>query len=109
MPFRAMREIWLASHDPAGWTVRPVGLLTGWWALWLLSSIVSNVAARLSMSADTVDQMDWSEAVGVAGTVLGAAGILVFLPVVVRLQRAQERAHAEGAMPVPPPAGGVAA
>ena len=54
MPFRAMREIWLASHEPTRWRETSVGTLTIWWTLWLLVSILGNISWRLSLNAAQV-------------------------------------------------------
>lgn len=46
MPYQAMRETWDASHEAAALEEgRDTALLPCWWGLWLVTNIVSNVAA----------------------------------------------------------------
>ena len=46
MPYQAMRETWDSSHESAGLEAdRDTPLLPWWWGLWLVTNIVSNVAA----------------------------------------------------------------
>jgi hypothetical protein len=55
-PYQAMREIWMASASPANWHAQPVPLLLHvWWFLWVGSALLSQVAFRLYLKAQTID------------------------------------------------------
>jgi len=55
MPYRCMKEIWLASETPDGYRwfnqVAP-SFLTTWWAFWLIGNILTSVENRLVMMMD---------------------------------------------------------
>lgn len=102
-PYRAMREIWQASHEPHRWQPLGVGLLSLWWTLWLTSNILGNIGFRLAMNADTLTLMRASEGVGIAVCALSIPLALVFIRIVRRVQQAQDRSHALAAEPPPLP------
>lgn len=91
MPLRAMREIWLASHEPTRWRDASVGTLTIWWTLWLATNIGGNINIRLALGADTLEQMITSEKVGIALCVFSIPLSLVFMGIVRRVSDAQDR------------------
>jgi len=47
MPFKGMSQIWHGSHDQAGMASPGAAGLNWWWALWIISNIVSNISIRL--------------------------------------------------------------
>ena len=48
MPFRAMREVWLASHHPHNWQDHFSSPLLGWWwGLWIADNVLSNISFRV--------------------------------------------------------------
>ncbi len=105
MPFRAMREIWLASHDPLGWREASVPLITGWWVLWLVAGVVNNIAFRAALSAETLQQLNTTEMISIGGYVLSMGASLLFMRVVQGVQRAQDRAQGQvQPAQTPPPA-----
>ena len=99
MPFRAMREIWLASHEPTRWRETSVGTLTLWWTLWLAANILGNISLRMSMGAETLEEMIRAEWIGVGLCVFSIPLSLVFMGIVRRVREAQDRSIAM----VPPP------
>lgn len=46
-PFKGMSQIWHGSHDQNGLNAPSNTALNWWWALWIISNIVSNVSLRL--------------------------------------------------------------
>lgn len=91
MPFRAMREIWLASHEPTRWRDTSVGTLSIWWMLWLATSIGGNISFRLAMRAETLEQMITSEWTGIILCAFSIPLSLVFIGIVRRITEAQDR------------------
>lgn len=54
-PYRAMKEIWQVSANPAAWrAVRVPGLLRWWWFFWILTGLVGHLAFRLGLQANTL-------------------------------------------------------
>ncbi len=99
MPFRAMREIWLASHEPARWREASVGTLTLWWTLWLAGNILGNISFRMAMGAETLEEMIRAEWIGLALCAFNIPLSLVFMGIVRRVREAQDRSITL----VPPP------
>jgi hypothetical protein len=65
-PYRAMHEMWNAG-DPA--SVRPSNLIRLWWAAWLVSLALINLAAFSGVDNDFVS---WQGALSAQATVLAA-------------------------------------
>ncbi len=57
-PYQAMCDLWRASSEPKNWNgVERGSILPVWWALWLLSGALSNGSFKLSLKAETFDQL----------------------------------------------------
>lgn len=104
MPYRAMKETWLASHAPQDWQPDKggAGPLPLWWGLWLVGSIVGNISFRLTLNAETLEQMRAAEWVGIVQCALAVPLALVFMRIARTLSAEQDR-QAGAAQPEPPP------
>lgn len=92
-PFQMAREIWHASDpEPSADVVAgsSPGLLVGWWALWILGNVVGQVAFRLSLDADTVDDFRASTTVQMALDALNLLTVPAAVLVVREITRRQE-------------------
>ena len=57
-PFQAVSETWQVSADPHAPDAVPIpAVLRIWWGCWIASSIISNIDFRLSMQAETAEQL----------------------------------------------------
>lgn len=93
MPYRAMKEIWKASQSPQAWQeLRRGAVLPWWWGLFLASSILGNMEARVTLMAKTMPQLTAATAVSMASDILYAASAVVALILVRDVQGAQTRA-----------------
>jgi len=55
-PFQVMREIWQASAQPGNWQgVQTPPLLGWWWAMYLISQILAQIAYRMSENIESMD------------------------------------------------------
>lgn len=73
-PFTAMRQTWNASHGGAGNELdRGHGLLTLWWATWLISNIANNISARMQISATSFEALQSSLVLGMVGSLVSLA------------------------------------
>jgi hypothetical protein len=65
-PFRAMREIWVASkYSSSDWKDKPASSLVGfWWALWLASGMLGQVSMKLSLRAEELDELITASYIG---------------------------------------------
>ena len=56
-PYQAMKEIWKASLSPKVWEDAPVSeIVSFWWGLWIVSSLLGQASFRLSMRAENISQ-----------------------------------------------------
>ena len=103
MPYRAMKEIWLASHAPQDWRPdEPAGLLSTWWGLWLAASVVGHVSFRIALNAETLEGMRIGEWAGILQCALSMPLALVFMRIARTVSAEQDR-HAGAAQAEPPP------
>jgi len=92
-PYQAMREIWQASADPKYWQHETVSaLLPWWWLLWVVSSFIGNATFRLSLRAETLEQLLTSNTVMLVSDAIDIPLCIVFLVVVSRIDAMQSAA-----------------
>jgi len=99
-PKQMVNDIWRAGgRDPQD--AQPGWLLLSWWALWLISSFIVNIAGRSYMDADTAEELK-------TGTILYFAGdamqVVCAILAIVIVRRGTERLDAKAAAVPPPPA-----
>jgi hypothetical protein len=97
MPYQVMRELWLASNNPAGWQAKPTGkLLRWWWASWLASVLFPCISVvymtRTLVQEDVFGQLMVLEVFGVVSAILGLAAAILACLVVSKIGAAQEQA-----------------
>ncbi|WP_051807470.1 DUF4328 domain-containing protein [Streptomyces sp. NRRL F-2664] len=99
LPYQVARQTWRASTQlgPDGSDrPAPAALLTSWWVVWVLSTIVGRVFGRIYADADTVDELLAAGRLGIASDLATAvAGVLAVL-FVRRLTAMQNTMAAEG-------------
>ncbi len=90
-PFQAMRQTWNASHGATGYHLNDGNpLITGWWAAWLVTSILSNVAFRLSLKNDIVELGQLDSLLTVVSAVVDIALYPLAIRMVTSINRAQQ-------------------
>lgn len=101
-PYRAMKEIWQASANPADWRLeRPPALLRWWWALWLIDSVLANLSFRLAWRAEEIDELLRASRVTLASDIAAIPLSVAFLLVIHRVHALQSRC---ASVPQPPSA-----
>jgi len=89
-PYQAMKEIWQASTNPTSWRSQtPPALLSTWWTLWIINSLLSNMSFRLSMGAHTGPELIASEVVSLLSDLLDIPTGLVAIRLVREIVRLQ--------------------
>ena len=97
-PYQAMKEIWTASTvprreddlaDPSG---PGSSILVWWWGLWLLANGLGQVSFRMTLRADTIDEVLQASWIMLASDVLDIPLALVTMMLVLGLQARQEEA-----------------
>ena len=110
-PKQIANDIWSGSNETApsysaaGWKDVPAPqLLAWWWAAWLGSSFLSNIAARgfNRQTAEDIRTADW---VDLAACVIGIVGVALAIVIVRRVTERQAlRAQRLAEVGAPPPA-----
>lgn len=84
-PFSIMKEIWYGTRAAYGGAFRtqvPDNLLVVWWVLWVVSSILNNIANRLRLKADTVDAFQSCLILSIIGTALSMAALVCIIAII---------------------------
>ncbi len=94
-PYRIHRDMWTRYVGSTG-----VGLVLWWWIAYLASSVITNIAGRVWLAADTIDAVQAGLLVWLVADVTSA--IAVF-PAVALVNRIQRQADLRAATPTGPP------
>jgi len=95
-PYQIMSEIWKASKpdlDPDLKDVRgsPTSAIVGWWwASYLISNLISEIAGRLLISGESVDELINANYTYMAAHIVSIAGIFLLILMVKRISQNQE-------------------
>lgn len=107
-PAQVMSEIWRASgpevrsDGPVAWkTLKPTHLITGWWAAWISSSVLSRISMQ-TMDSTSLDTLALSTYVGLASSAISIIGALYLISLIKGITRRQD-ALAGGMAPVASP------
>ena len=91
MPYQAMRETWDASHEAAALEEeRETALLPWWWGLWLVTNIISNVAAWSGGLGEAPDRLALTA--NLVAAALNVPLCLILIRIARRLERVQRLA-----------------
>ncbi|MBE1525646.1 uncharacterized BrkB/YihY/UPF0761 family membrane protein [Sphingopyxis sp. OAS728] len=88
-PFRAMRQIWNASHAGGSDIDRGDPILTLWWTVWLASNISANISIQMSFRATSTEMVSTSLYLGAISSVLSLVLFVVGMRLVERVTEAQ--------------------
>ena len=97
-PKQVINDVWRAS-DPeapadqsegAWWGTRPPLLFAVWWFVWIVLNFVYNVATRLFLRAETIEELQFASLVTTVSDAISVLGGLLGLAVVRRTTARQE-------------------
>lgn len=92
-PYRAMRELWGASHSPSSWGPAEAGTIVQlWWVCWLGGNMIGQVVLRRYFAAETIEDLKRLTTLQMVDAVVGVALGLVAIALVRAIARAQTRA-----------------
>lgn len=94
MPYRALRQVYSASMDPAGWKDEARPIVATWWWLIILSGVLSKVGG---MGGDAINALD------VFATVLLAVAASIFAVIAKRTSSSQVAHYPRPAEPAVAP------
>jgi hypothetical protein len=85
-PYQAMKEIWRASKNPGAWQSETTSLVLGWWWFWwIVSCLLDNISLRMSLRAESLDELISVAPVNIASSVLDLVAAIFALLVVKRI------------------------
>ncbi|HCN04956.1 MAG TPA: hypothetical protein DIS79_04990 [Bacteroidetes bacterium] len=97
-PYQAMREIYKASINPRSWeTINGSPLLIVWWTIFLVSLGLDQVALRLLLKSETIDELMFANNMNIASDVVSILLGAVVLMLVITISRNQHRLVSQGA------------
>ena len=91
-PFQAVREIWKASFvSDRNWQDNPSSPLVGlWWALWLVSGALGQMTFRMSMRAESLQELQTSSFIALIADAVSVPMTIVALMMIRGLYSRQE-------------------
>ncbi|WP_144199562.1 DUF4328 domain-containing protein [Shewanella sp. KCT] len=93
-PFQAMKEIWLASHDPEHWSLSDSSSTVNlWWLLWIVNNVMGQAVYRFAERAEELQDFVNANMVSQASEVSGILLALITLNLVNHIYRAQTKAQ----------------
>jgi hypothetical protein len=93
-PFEAMRFLWKASHDARQHELqRGSWVLTTWWSLWLLSSLLGAILTMATLGAKTVESLTEATRWILVTRVVDFFQYVIAVILVSRIWEAQRRQH----------------
>ncbi len=92
MPYKAMKEIWLASHSPVASNERENTALIGWWwALFIISGVLGRIELQTALHSNTIDELLAATKVEIVSAAFDIPLNLVFLSLMARIVKAQKQ------------------
>lgn len=90
-PYQSMKEIWQVSHNPGNWKSQSGSALLGWWwALWLIYGFIGQMVFRLSMNADSIEDLQASTGLSIFSSIINIPLCLVAINLVKTISSKQE-------------------
>ncbi|WP_345565679.1 DUF4328 domain-containing protein [Nonomuraea rosea] len=90
-PKQIVDDIWYASTLAGRESSPSKGLINGWWAAWLIGSLVSNLGGRLLFGADELDSLSAAARFDVVSIALMLIAALLAIGVIRKISDAQEQ------------------
>lgn len=101
-PYQAMKEIWRVSANPRDPHAEPdPGLLASWWFFYIMASLSSNAAFRMSLRAEEIGELIGANLVTRISDIAGIPLALIFMVMVRRIHANQQRAREGMNAPAP--------
>ncbi len=90
-PYQAMKNLWQASHNPPSWANITAGsILPAWWALWLISNILGQMAGRAMMAAREIKDLQMATYIDIVSLAVEIPLCLVAITLVTQIANAQK-------------------
>jgi len=100
IPYRVMAEVWKGSHvlsegsPKDGWKEMKLSSRVDlWWALFIITNIVENIAIRLTLNADTIEGLTLSSLISIVSSVINIPAAIVTIYLVKDISKLQDDAR----------------
>jgi ABC-type multidrug transport system fused ATPase/permease subunit len=93
-PFQIMSEIWkgtfrLTNNEEE--EIPASSLLGIWWAIWIIKGILGNITLRMTLDADTIDEMISVDNIAILSGVAEIVASVLIILIIRKLQPAEEK------------------
>jgi hypothetical protein len=89
-PYQAVKEIWEVSRNPASpEDSEPQPLLGWWWFFWIVALVVSNISFRLTLRAESIDELILANFITNISDAIDIPSCLLTVAVITRIYKAQ--------------------
>lgn len=95
-PFEGMLQIWRESHRLAGKPEKVAAFVGWWWATWLVSNFLANIALRLSGFTEPLPTYDIGLLVGALGSALSVVCSILLLRTTTQITQVQSEMRTGG-------------
>lgn len=88
MPYQIMKELYKKTdlalrHNSEGYqSTMNIAIVGWWWGLWVTNNLFANVSTRLSLNAETIDELISSSMLDMIGSVISIASALLAIRVI---------------------------
>ena len=95
-PYKIMKEIFSETLSVLGKSEDdfPRALLRTWWFLYILGSVISQIASRLQFRADDIDELIKGDMISIAGSIVVIFAAIFAVKVIRRYEPLQEELYA---------------
>lgn len=98
-PYRIMRDVYRRHHAGAG---TGIGTVKVWWALWLISSIITNLASRLWLILENLNDIQAGLALWLIADLVSLALVIPAVKLVRSIQDQADQIAIDGPKPTLP-------
>lgn len=89
-PYQAMSELWRASKNPLNWqNTEADWIIPIWWGFWLFNAAFAQSSVRLTLRAETIDQMTIAGTISMASAVFYIPSCLIAINMINQIAKFQ--------------------
>ena len=94
MPYRAVSQVWRASHDPEGWReARVPNHVRWWWGLWVLLNLSNRALRSLATNLEGIDSYIQFGYLSQVNNLVALLASVLLIVLIRRLARKQEEEY----------------
>lgn len=99
LPYQIMKELYRKTdlalkHNMTGYTSAiDVAIVGWWWALWIINNIVANVATRISLRAESIDELLSSTILDMVSSVISVPAAFLAIKVIKEYSKIEDMLH----------------